>query len=59
MLSQICCSEAAPTTAAAPLLAPLPTRTAGSEIPRKDLAVETFDGGVEGWPATREIDSAG
>ncbi|MEJ2550609.1 MAG: glycosyl hydrolase 53 family protein [Anaerolineales bacterium] len=54
MLSQICCSEAAPTTAAAPLLAPLPTRTAGSEIPRKDLAVETFDGGVEGWQGWAE-----
>ncbi len=49
ILSQICCSEARPTTALAPVLAPLPTRTLESEIPRNVLAVEAFDGSVEGW----------
>ncbi len=54
VLSQICCSKAAPTTSVAPPLAPLPTRTTEPEIPQKDLAVESFDGSVEGWQGWAE-----
>jgi len=59
LLSQICCSESTPTTSIsiAPELTPLQRQQYETEGNLTNIAVETFEGSVEGWQSWVEGDA--